>query len=81
MSKQQHLPSVEALTSSDDAAWIAELRMSEVREQLEAARSILDAIADGQPSPSDFAARIARLGCRFVEIAGALSRSDAVRRR
>jgi hypothetical protein len=76
MSKR-HLPSIEALTSSDDEAWIAELKLSEVREQVAAARSMLDAIAvseTGQPS-SDFVQSLAQVGCRFVEIAGLLSRA------
>jgi len=74
MSKH-HLPSVEALTSTDDDTWIAELRVSEVMSQIEEARSMLDAIEDVEPESSELAERLARLGCRFVEIAGALSRN------
>jgi hypothetical protein len=80
MSKR-HLPSIEALTSSDDKTWITELRLSEVREHVAAARSMLDAIAvseSGQP-PSDIVQSLAQLGYRFVEIAGALSRAATQR--
>ena len=74
MSKR-HLPSIEALSSNDDDAWITELRLSEVREHVAEARSLLEALSmseGGQPS-SDFVQMLAQLGCRFVEIAGELA--------
>ena len=75
MSKR-HLPSIEALTSGDDDAWIRELKLSEVRAQVDEARTILDdlELSAGGQAASDFVQRLAALGCRFVEMADAIAR-------
>lgn len=90
---KRHLPSIETLTSSDDERLITELRLSEVREQVAHAKELLDAVdvfvplADpGQVSASEqgkavtpaVAEQLARLGCRIVEIASALSKVSDV---
>lgn len=83
---KRHLPSIEALTSSDDERLIAELKVREVREQVAAARAMLDAVdelsASGRSSSVEqceeaerAAEELARLGCKIVELAGAISRS------
>lgn len=81
---KSHLPSIEALTSSDDDRLIAELRICEVRDQVAVARALLDEVdrivpvsADGRvPPPGQVAEELARLGCKIVEIASALTRGD-----
>ena len=79
---KRYLPSIEALTDNDDERLITELKVREVREQVALARSLLDAVdelsANEQTSPSvqdDAAEELARLGCKIVELAGAISRS------
>lgn len=81
---KRYLPSIEALTDNDDERLITELKVNELREQVALARSLLDAVdelsADEQASSdlSDGAAEeLARLGCKIVEVAGAISRSRA----
>ncbi|HEY8079433.1 MAG TPA: hypothetical protein VIF62_35120 [Labilithrix sp.] len=80
MSKR-HLPSIEALTSGDDESWIRELKLSEVREQVDAARTILDdlELSEGGQKASEFVQRLAALGCRFVEMADAMRRAATQR--
>lgn len=85
---KRHLPSVEALTDDDDELMITELKVREVREHVAIARSLLDAV-DGhaavsepeQASPAEqaelAAEELARLGCKIVELASALSRPRA----
>ena len=71
---KRHLPSVETLISNDDHLLREELRLSEVRAQVELARSILEDLELGlQPTPR-VAEELARLGCRIVEIATSLSK-------
>ena len=79
---KRYLPSIEALTDNDDERLITELKVSEVREHVALARSLLDAVdelsASEQASPSvqdDAAEELARLGCKIVELASAISRS------
>jgi hypothetical protein len=85
---KRHLPSIEALTDSDDERLFAELKASEVHEHVAMARSLLDAVdemsASGRPSSTEqgedverAAEELARLGCKIVELAGAISRSRA----
>ncbi len=80
MSKR-HLPSIEALTAGDDEAWIRELKLSEVRDEVDQARSLLDHLemSDAGQASSDFVQRLAALGCRFVEMAEALRRAATQR--
>jgi hypothetical protein len=70
---KRHLPSVEALTSSDDDLLRVELRLSQVRAEVERARSLLEEL-DAAPGRerSDLAGILARLGCHIVEMATAL---------
>jgi hypothetical protein len=42
--QKRHLPSIEALTSCDDERLTRELRLSEVREQVALARSLMDRV-------------------------------------
>jgi hypothetical protein len=83
--RKRHLPSIETLNSSDEERLLAELRLSEVREQVAHAKELLDTVevcapleTDAQP-PDNFAIvpavaeELARLGCRIVETASALS--------
>jgi hypothetical protein len=85
---KRHLPSIEALTSSDEERLMTELRLSEVRDQVTHAKELLDAVdllsaasddghsSDiGQGVAPSVAEELARLGCRIVEIASALSRT------
>ena len=79
---KRYLPSIEALTGDDDDRLIAELKAREVREHVAIARSLLDAVdqlsANEQASADvqeDAAEELARLGCKIVELAGAISRS------
>jgi hypothetical protein len=79
---KRYLPSIEALTDDDDDRLIAELKVHEVREQVAVARSLLDAVealsANEQTSvgvQDDAVEELARLGCKIVELAGAISRS------
>lgn len=83
---KRHLPSIEALTDSDDERLIAELRVNELRDQVAVARAMLDAVEELSASErsSRFeqdeetertAEELARLGCKIVELAGAISRS------
>ena len=79
---KRYLPSVEALTDDDDDRLITELKVHEVREHVAVARSLLDAVeemsASGQassPVQDEAAEELARLGCKIVELAGAISRS------
>jgi hypothetical protein len=81
---KRYLPSIEALTDDDDDRLIAELKARDVREHVEIARSLLDAVdqlsANEQTSADvqdDAAEELARLGCKIVELAGAISRSRA----
>lgn len=85
---KRHLPSIEALTDNDDERLIAELKTREVHEHVAMARSLLDAVvelsASGRSSSNEHdddvdraAEELARLGCRIVELAGAISRSRA----
>lgn len=85
---KRHFPSIDALTDNDDERLINELKVREVREHVEIARSLLDAVdelsASGRTSedagddPAERAAEeLARLGCKIVELAGAISRSRA----
>ena len=79
---KQHLPSIEALTSTDDHRWIRELCVLSLREQVAVARALLDEVealaplsVDGHPSPEGQVAEdLMRLGCRMVEMASTLSR-------
>jgi hypothetical protein len=73
----RHLPSIEALTDNDDERLITELKVREVREHVEIARSLLDAVDDQTDPPELAAEELARLGCKIVELAGAISRSRA----
>jgi hypothetical protein len=70
----RHLPSIEALTDDDDERLSTELKVREVREHVEIARSLLDAV-DDPIDPKLAAEELARLGCKIVELAGAISRS------
>lgn len=83
---KRHFPSVDALTDVDDERLITELKVREVREHVEIARSLLDAVdelsargrtaQDDHLDPAERAAEeLARLGCKIVELAGAISRS------
>lgn len=79
---KRYLPSIEALTDDDDDRLIAELKAREVREHVAAARSLLDAVDQLSPNEQtsadvqeDAAEELARLGCKIVELAGAISRS------
>lgn len=87
---KRHLPSIEALTSSDDDLLFAELRLSDVREHLLLAREVLDEVERLLPvsgigrvsearrrDAARTAEELARLGCRFVELASALTRTEA----
>ncbi|MCL2723244.1 MAG: hypothetical protein FWD69_02305 [Polyangiaceae bacterium] len=86
--RKRHLPSIETLTSSDNERLNAELRLSEVRDQVTHAKELLDAVelyvlphSDTQPQ-DEFAVvpavaeELARLGCRIVEIASVLSKAQ-----
>lgn len=85
---KRHLPTIEALTSNDDALLIAELRLSEVRERVALARSLLEQVdrlvpvseteqasSPGQGLAEHVAEQLARLGCQIVEVATELSRA------
>lgn len=83
---KRHLPSIEALTDNDDERLIAELKAREVRDHVAVARALLDAVdelsACGRSSENEHddqadraAEELARLGCKIVELAGAISRS------
>ncbi len=81
--KTHHLPSVEALTANDDSLLTAELKVSEVKEQLEIARALIDAIEQRDllsdlehVSDPRLVEEIARLGKAFVTIAAALAHRD-----
>jgi hypothetical protein len=81
---KRYFPSIEALTDDDDDRLIAELKVNEVREHVAVARSLLDAVealsANEQTSvdvQDEAAEELARLGCKIVELAGAISRSRA----
>jgi hypothetical protein len=72
---KHHLPSVEALTSNDEERLAAELRLSEVRAQVELARSLVDQleVGAGDAEHDGVAEELARLGCRLVEVASDLA--------
>lgn len=76
---KRHLPSIEALTDSDDERLNAELKARDVREHIAMARSLLDAVDEvplNEDDPAERAAEeLARLGCKIVELATAISRS------
>jgi hypothetical protein len=79
---KRYLPSIEALTDNDDERLIVELKVRELREHLEVARSLLDAVDElsgseqaSSPVQDEAAEELARLGCKIVELAGAISRS------
>jgi hypothetical protein len=84
--EKRHLPSIEALTSCDDERLTRELRLSEVREQVALARSLIDEV-DRLVPPAELLAHVsaqddeavaeelARLGCRIVELASAFTRA------
>ena len=85
---KRHLPTIEALTSNDDTLLIAELRLSEVRERVALARSLLEQVdrlvplseteqesSAGQGLAEHVAEHLARLGCQIVEVATELSRA------
>lgn len=72
---KQYLPSIEALLSSDDERLQAELRLSEVRDHVAHAKDLLDTAEITSIAGAEELASLARLGCRIVEIASALSRS------
>jgi hypothetical protein len=86
--RKRHLPSIETLTSSDDERLIAELRLSEARDQVAYAKELLDAVELYVPPENGahpqnesavvpaVAEELARLGCRIVEIASALSKTQ-----
>ena len=88
--RKRHLPSIETLNSSDDERLLAELRLSEVREQVAHAKELLDTVEVCAPletnaQPQDnfaivpaVAEELARLGCRIVEIASALSKAQEI---
>lgn len=84
---KRHLPSIAALTGNDDERLMTELKVREVREHVAAARSLLDAVdelsacgrslEDEQTETTELAVEeLARLGCKIVELAGAISRSQ-----
>lgn len=83
----RHLPTIEALTNGDDERLREELRLRELREHVAEARSLLDEVDRLAPAPigqqlSAFGhaelvvEELARLGCKFVEVATALSRAQ-----
>jgi hypothetical protein len=85
---KRHVPSIEALTSTDDDLLITELRLSEAREHVAIARDLLEEVdrlvrlsatdqvsAVGQGASELVAEELARLGCKIVEVASALSRT------
>lgn len=72
---KRHLPSIEALTSNDDHLLCDELRLSEVRTQVELARALLEQLELGGEARPRAAEALARLGCRIAEIATSLSRA------
>jgi hypothetical protein len=71
---KDHLPSIEALSSNDDARLAEELRLAEVRTQVAVARDALERIEHAVPVSAE---EIAKLGCHLVELASALSRARA----
>lgn len=82
----KHLPSIEALVSDDDDLVRAELRLLEAREQVAHATELLDHVerlvpalpaGDGRSAAAHVAEELARLGCKMVEVASALSRVRA----
>jgi hypothetical protein len=84
--RKWHLPSVEALIDKDDELLIAELKVREVREHVAIARSLLEQVdrlvpLSGPERSSDneqaelAVEELARLGCKIVELASALSRT------
>lgn len=88
--RKRHLPSIEALTGNDDERLIAELRLSDVREHAAELRELLDEVEclvrtsedeqlslDGQARAALVVEELARLGCKIVELAGALTRASS----
>jgi hypothetical protein len=49
--RKRHLPSIEALTSTDDETWISELRISELSDRIAIARRMLDALSLALTTP------------------------------
>lgn len=79
---KRYLPTIEALTDDDDDRLVAELKARDVREHVAIARSLLDAVDElplNEQTSADVreeaAEELARLGCKIVELAGAISRS------
>jgi hypothetical protein len=74
-----HLPSVQALGASDDRLLRDELRCLAVREQAALVRSLAEQVEHlgpwgAQPSlRAQLVEELARLGCRALEVAAAMS--------
>lgn len=85
---KRHLPSIETLTSADEERLTTELRLLEVRDQVTHAKELLDSVdlLDASSSSAGLAGKaiegvalaeeLARLGCRIVEIASAISKKQ-----
>lgn len=84
---KRHLPSIETLTSTDEERLTTELRLLEVRDQVTHAKELLDNVDLLEASPGSrlagkplesvaLAEELARLGCRIVEIASAISKKQ-----
>jgi hypothetical protein len=86
MRQPRHLPSIEALTGNDDERLIAELRLSDVCERAAVLRELLEEVerlvrsagtatsSEGHSRGAVVVEELARLGCKMVELAGALAR-------
>ena len=80
MSVQQHLPSLRALRAGDERLLAEELRLVATRQQIAVVRTLADelerSLERGSPARAlqeQLVQELARLGCRSLETAAAIS--------
>jgi hypothetical protein len=78
-----HIPSIIALEADDDGRLVAELRLARLRSHAAVVRTLADQVeylsrsGDADGIGDQLIEEMAQLGCRLLETAAALARSQA----
>jgi hypothetical protein len=78
-----HIPFITALEADDDGRLVTELRLARLRSQAAVVRTLADQVeylsraGDADGMGDQLIEEMAKLGCRLIEVAGSLARSQA----
>jgi hypothetical protein len=78
-----HIPSITALEADDDGRLVTELRLARLRSQAAVVNTLADRVeylsraGDADGMGDQLIEEMAQLGCRLIEMAAALARSQA----